>query len=337
MEYLINREGKQYGPYTGEVTVAFLRDGSLSPSDMAWHDGLDEWKALGELLEDSPSKTESASPDDSEASANAVEVHSLTYDAVAEDVDVASSPAPVSSHPPIGSAPVMSRAAKPRRGGRRHSTKSATSWVDMALNAAILLLLVGGGYYYFTAGAGRKSGEKIREKVSIALKSAIAAAPAAVTQASTPSQGVPVQVPAPAEAAPSAAPVVSTPGSDQPVAASAPSAAAMGTETTTATVASPVLAPQPPAPAQPTPIDWETFRQTPALWPRMVSLTRPVDFPAVLNGEVVGSVKVPSGTSVKFNGMHGTELKLEYQGVLQDVPMGATDLEQRVKAGVANA
>jgi hypothetical protein len=64
----------------------------------------------------------------------------------------------------------------------------------------------------------------------------------------------------------------------------------------------------------------------------MVVLTTRVSFPVVLNGRVAGSVTMPGGTPVKFAGVLGSKVRIEYQGGVQTVSPKATDLEQRLLA-----
>jgi hypothetical protein len=64
----------------------------------------------------------------------------------------------------------------------------------------------------------------------------------------------------------------------------------------------------------------------------MVLLTTRVSFPVVLNGRVAGSVTMPGGTPVKFAGVMGSKVRIEYQGGVQTVSPKATDLEQRLLA-----
>ncbi len=49
MDILVARDGEQFGPYTDDEIRDYLADGSLSPTDLAWRDGLPDWIALGDL------------------------------------------------------------------------------------------------------------------------------------------------------------------------------------------------------------------------------------------------------------------------------------------------
>jgi len=44
------RNGQQSGPYTAGQVREMVGDGSLQPSDMAWREGLPEWKALSDVV-----------------------------------------------------------------------------------------------------------------------------------------------------------------------------------------------------------------------------------------------------------------------------------------------
>jgi hypothetical protein len=46
----ITRDGEQYGPYSREDAVHFLKSGSLRPDDLAWFEGQENWKPLKEVL-----------------------------------------------------------------------------------------------------------------------------------------------------------------------------------------------------------------------------------------------------------------------------------------------
>lgn len=310
MEYLISRQGEQYGPYTDEATIGFLRDGRLSPADLAWHEGLDEWFPLGSLLGEIEANY-LAEPSQDGALDTGDEVPSESGNPELQPVTYPASPAPLPA----------SRSSRPR---------NATSWMDVSMNVAIVLLIVGGGYYYFTAGAGKDAGVKLREKARSALQIGATAVQPAVPTASVAPSVIPV--PAAVAVAPTVNAVTEVTAPPAPVATTPPPVVAEATAPVVAETPAPAAAAVASI-AQPTPIDWAAFSQTPALWPKMVLLTHPVEFPAVLNGEVVGSVKLPAGTSLRLAGMHGAELKLEYQSVIQDVPIGATDIELRIRAG----
>lgn len=49
-EIFITREGQQYGPYEEDAVRDMLQTGQICPGDMAWREGMEEWKPLGQLL-----------------------------------------------------------------------------------------------------------------------------------------------------------------------------------------------------------------------------------------------------------------------------------------------
>lgn len=46
MQIHINRDGQDFGPYTLEQVNQYLEEGSIVPTDMAWHDGMPDWMPL---------------------------------------------------------------------------------------------------------------------------------------------------------------------------------------------------------------------------------------------------------------------------------------------------
>jgi len=45
----IDREGEQFGPYSIDQVSSYLGDGSLLVSDMAWHEGLNDWVPVSHI------------------------------------------------------------------------------------------------------------------------------------------------------------------------------------------------------------------------------------------------------------------------------------------------
>jgi hypothetical protein len=82
----------------------------------------------------------------------------------------------------------------------------------------------------------------------------------------------------------------------------------------------------------PTPFSITALAANPSTWPPGVTLRQVASFPAIYNGQVVGSISVPAGTAVKLIGIEGNNLDIEYQGGRQKLPWNATDLEARVRA-----
>jgi hypothetical protein len=50
MNILIHRNGEQYGPYGLEEVREHLRGGAISADDLAWADGMPDWRPLREIL-----------------------------------------------------------------------------------------------------------------------------------------------------------------------------------------------------------------------------------------------------------------------------------------------
>jgi hypothetical protein len=50
MQIHIQRDGEKFGPYSEEEARQYLREGSLLPDDLAWHEGLENWVALNTLV-----------------------------------------------------------------------------------------------------------------------------------------------------------------------------------------------------------------------------------------------------------------------------------------------
>ena len=49
MEIKVSRDGEEFGPYTLEQVNDLLADGSLLPTDLAWHDPMDTWAELSHV------------------------------------------------------------------------------------------------------------------------------------------------------------------------------------------------------------------------------------------------------------------------------------------------
>ncbi|SVC99955.1 uncharacterized protein METZ01_LOCUS352809, partial [marine metagenome] len=49
MQIHVNKDGQQIGPYDLEQVNQYLEQGSLLPTDPAWHEGLDGWVPLNQV------------------------------------------------------------------------------------------------------------------------------------------------------------------------------------------------------------------------------------------------------------------------------------------------
>lgn len=54
MQIYIARDGQQTGPISMEQLVTMADQGTVSPSDLAWHEGLAGWVAVSEVLPPKP-------------------------------------------------------------------------------------------------------------------------------------------------------------------------------------------------------------------------------------------------------------------------------------------
>jgi hypothetical protein len=86
-----------------------------------------------------------------------------------------------------------------------------------------------------------------------------------------------------------------------------------------------------PTPPPEEPLTMERFAANPALWPKKVKLRKMIEFPAVLNGKKVGTIKVPPGTQTNLIKVQNQQLGVEYQGGGAWVPIAETDLMDQVK------
>jgi len=79
------------------------------------------------------------------------------------------------------------------------------------------------------------------------------------------------------------------------------------------------------------PLTMERFAANPALWPKKVKLRKTIEFPAVLNGKVVGKIQAPPGTEANLRKIKDQQLGVEFQGGGAWVPVAETDLMDQVK------
>lgn len=49
--YLINRDGVQYGPYTEEDFLAYVKSGNIQPADLSWKEDSPEWLTVSEQIQ----------------------------------------------------------------------------------------------------------------------------------------------------------------------------------------------------------------------------------------------------------------------------------------------
>ena len=95
----------------------------------------------------------------------------------------------------------------------------------------------------------------------------------------------------------------------------------------------PVIPPQAVAAATPNiNVDLAALAGSPGEWPKIVSLKEPYEFPVSMDGQVVGSIRLPAGTQMPLVSVTGQQVQLKYQGSVALVPSKSTDLVERVMA-----
>jgi len=127
------------------------------------------------------------------------------------------------------------------------------------------------------------------------------------------------------EDAPSQAPIAAPPAPAQP--GPTPDVAAAPAATPVATPAA-VAVPQP----APDTVDVAQLTHSRAEWPKFVALKKVVEFPAVLDGKVVGKVQSPAGVQVQLILIQDGKAGVEFQGGGAMVEIRDTDLIERVRA-----
>jgi hypothetical protein len=82
--------------------------------------------------------------------------------------------------------------------------------------------------------------------------------------------------------------------------------------------------------------DLSTFSAHPESWPRSIAIKAVTEFPAVVNGKVVGSVRAPAGSEVHLVKIENGKLGVEYRGGGAWMAPEATDLSERVQSTFAS-
>jgi hypothetical protein len=75
----------------------------------------------------------------------------------------------------------------------------------------------------------------------------------------------------------------------------------------------------------------QAFTANRSLWPKTVVLRRTIEFPAVLDGKVIGKTKAPAGTEANLVMMNGLLVGVEFRGGGAWVPISQTDLMERAR------
>ncbi len=85
MEIWIGRNGERHGPYKEEDVRAWLRNGQVSASDLAWREGLADWQPLSALFPDEVRNAAPATDNSNSAPAAPMQPLPQTTAAVLED------------------------------------------------------------------------------------------------------------------------------------------------------------------------------------------------------------------------------------------------------------
>jgi len=125
-------------------------------------------------------------------------------------------------------------------------------------------------------------------------------------------------------------PVVETPVA--PIAAATPEPEIAPKPSATPVAAIAETTPPPQLQPQNENVDVAQLSHTRNEWPKFLSLKKIVEFPAVLDGKVVGSVKAAAGTQAQLVMFQGDKVGLEYQGGGAMVEIADTDLIERVQS-----
>lgn len=284
MQIYIRRNNEEFGPYSREVVLEYVKRGIFKARDRAWYAGMPEWKTVGELLG--------------------------TTAASAHDPNLSPS-GKITEFNPAWAPPSAGRPS--RRGGGKRGLMIALNVGLISIVAALAYLRLGGGQNQVRNLMALASAELPKPANAAASPAALgavvpnlAATPAPAPKAS--STPAPVVTPAPAIA-------VITP----PQQASTPAA-----ETTPA----PALAAS--TPGSPKPFDPADLASNPAAWPKTLRLKQAVEFPALFNSQVVGSVTAPMGTVVNLVNIQGDRITVDFQGGTQTISWKLTDLEEQM-------
>lgn len=96
--------------------------------------------------------------------------------------------------------------------------------------------------------------------------------------------------------------------------------------------ASPTPVETPAKPKPPAVFDLQELARDRSQWPKKVTLKKPSNFPAVLNGKVVGSLTAPVGAEANLVAIKDGRIALEFQGGAAWFAVDDTDLAARVLA-----
>ena len=56
MDIYVYKNDEQQGPFTTSDVQAYISDGTYTPDDLAWHDGMEDWQPISTINELQPAK-----------------------------------------------------------------------------------------------------------------------------------------------------------------------------------------------------------------------------------------------------------------------------------------
>jgi len=314
MQIYIRRDNEDFGPYSREAVQEYVKQGVFQETDSACYAGMDEWKTVGQLL----GLNGAARPRRGEFSGG---TRITEFN------------------------PSLTQGMLPAQPVDRAGRKS----VMITLNVVLIIIVAIVGYIRLGGGARvlrpylAGLSAELAKMANGGADNNAAQAPAATAPAvsgETPATVISTPAPASASNEPATAPgpvsaPASTPVPAEALVAPSASPSASMAPTPSELVAPPTAAedqaPAPPAapvaPAAPKPFPAD-LAADPAAWPRTVILKQAVAFPALFNGQVVGTISAPAGSTVSLVNIEGDQVVLNYQGGTQTIPWKLTNLQE---------
>jgi hypothetical protein len=299
MQIYIHRNKENFGPYSREVLLEYIKRGIFEGKDSASYAGTSDRRTVSELL------------------------------GLAGDSGKGRKTAPIAA---------TRRMRKAAPAPAKRNFMIGLNLALVALVAAGLYLRLNGGgdagrrIHAAVQALATSPAPVTAPAVSAPAVTAPMEAPAPVPVLA---KTAPAPVIAPAPSVPAqpatAAPAIANAAASTPSAAPAPVIANTAPPTPSAAPAPAVTAPAPEKPFDPA-----DLAGNPTAWPRIVHLKEPVSFPAVLNAQVVGSVTVPAGSEAQLVDIQGDQLTLNYQGGTQKLSWKLTDIAEQA-ARIAQA
>jgi len=275
MQIYIHRDKEDFGPYSRETVLEYVKQGIFKASDFACYAGMAEWKTVSELLGLPPVPAEPPRK--------------------TSKLQEAAARTPSGQVQPPGAA-----GGQPARRRRLPASNAAQGEKKRPSIFMLLLNVVLIGIAAGAADIRWGHGGPIARHYLVVLSGIFAKL--------ANENGEPSATPAP-----TAPPQLAGP--------------AIKTEPAAVTEATPPPAVSTPPPA-PKPFDIADLAGNRGAWPKMLRLKQAVDFPAVFNARVVGSVSVPAGSVVRLVEIQGDQLTLDYQGGTQILSWKLTDIDE---------